>query len=228
MSIFRDRREAGRQLAQRLLRYKDRPNTIVLALPRGGVPVGFEVAQALHLPLDVLLIRKLGLPHQEELAMGAIAEGDVRFLNEDVVRYWDIPQAIIDRVTKKETAELQRRAQLYRQGRPLAGLRGKTVILVDDGIATGAGMRAALRALAQQHPKGVVVAVPTAPKDFGEFFLDMADETVQVQPLQQGGVGAAYEDFSQTTDEEVIRLLEEAQAPMAMAAEDERRVLYGY
>jgi predicted phosphoribosyltransferase len=193
MWAFPDRHEAGKALAGRLGAYKGKADAVVLALPRGGVPVGYEVAKALDLPLDILLIRKLGLPGQEELAMG-------------------IPRQTIDKVVEKEQAELERRVALYRQGRPLASLRNKTVILVDDGVATGAGMHAALRAVRQHDPRRVIVAVPTAPADVHGYFVGLADAVVSLHTLDRGGVSAAYRDFRQTSDEEVIQLLDEAEA----------------
>src|SRR4029450_263894 len=160
--FFRDRREAGRLLAAKLTAYANRPDVIVLALPRGGVPVGFEVAQALNAPLDIFLVRKLGVPGHEELAMGALASGGVRVLNEDVVRMLRISDAVIDAVAKEEQRELERRERLYRDGRPAIDVRGRTVILVDDGLATGSSMRAAILALRRQNPAAIVVAVAGA------------------------------------------------------------------
>src|SRR5690606_29701149 len=162
--IFEDRQDAGRALAERLSDYAGRPDVIVLALPRGGVPVGAEVARALGAPLDVLVVRKLGLPGQEELAMGAIASGGVRVLNEEVVSLTGVPREVIDRVAEEEGRELERREAAYRGDRPPPDVAGRTVILVDDGIATGSTLRAAVEALRKQGPARIVVAVPTAPK----------------------------------------------------------------
>src|SRR3981189_2671847 len=175
---FRDRREAGRQLSQHLAAYANRPDVLVLALPRGGVPVAFEVARALHAPLDVFLVRKLGLPGREELAMGAIASGGVRVLNEDVVRALRIPENVIDAVAATEQQELERRERLYRGDRPPPYVRGRTVILVDDGLATGAAMLAAIKALRKMQPARIVVAVPVASRDTCEALGSEADDVV--------------------------------------------------
>jgi predicted phosphoribosyltransferase len=215
--FFADRREAGRFLAGKLTGYADRPDVLVLALPRGGVPVAFEVASALHAPLDVFLVRKLGVPGHEELAMGAIASGGVRVLNEDVVRALRIPGDVLEAVAEAEQAELERRERIYRGDRPPPDVRGRTVILVDDGLATGSTMRAAVAALRRQGPARIVVAVPVgAPETCAEFERE-ADEVVCARtPEPFYAVGLWYGDFSQTTDEEVHELLEraaEAQAP---------------
>jgi predicted phosphoribosyltransferase len=209
---FRDRREAGRFLASRLAHYAGRPDVVVLALPRGGVPVAYEVARALNAPLDVFLVRKLGVPGHEELAMGAVATGGVRVLNERVVRALGMPEDVIDAVARREQAELARRERVYRQGRPPPDVRGKTVILVDDGLATGATMQAAIRALRQIQPARVVVAVPTASRDTCEALAQQVDEVVcATTPEPFYGVGAWYEDFSQTTDDEVRDMLARAE-----------------
>jgi putative phosphoribosyl transferase len=208
---FVDRTEAGKLLAARLTEYADRRDTIVLALPRGGVPVAFEIARALSAPLDVFLVRKLGLPGQEELAMGAIATGGVRVLNRDVVAYLAIPQRIIDKVARQEQQELERRERLYRGDRPAPELRGVTVILVDDGLATGSTMRAAIAALKKSEPGRIVVAVPVAPPSAVEELEKEVDEVVCVfTPEPFDGVGRWYQDFSQTTDQEVRSLLDRA------------------
>jgi putative phosphoribosyl transferase len=206
---FRNRTEAGQLLARKLRRYADRPNIIVLALPRGGVPVANEVAKSLHAPLDVFLVRKLGVPGQEELAMGAIATGDVRVLNEDVVRALKIPQRVIDSVAAQEARELERRERLYRGDRPSRDVNSRTVILVDDGLATGSSMRAAVAALRQKNPRRIVVAVPVAAAATCREFEAEVDEIVCYQtPEPFYSVGLWYDDFSQTTDEEIRQLLE--------------------
>jgi predicted phosphoribosyltransferase len=212
--VYRDRTEAGRVLAERLGAYADRPDVIVLALPRGGVPVGYEVARALHAPLDVFIVRKLGVPGHEELAMGAVATGGVRVLNEQVVRGLGIPDSVIDAVASWELEELRRRERLYRGERPPPDVRGKTVILVDDGLATGSTMLAAVRALRQQQPARIVVAVPIAAPDTCELLRAEVDDVVcAVTPEPFYAVGLWYRDFSQTTDEEVRELLAQATEP---------------
>lgn len=211
MAIFKDRRDAGRKLAQYLTRYTNRPDVVVLALPRGGVPVAFEVAGALHTPLDIFLVRKLGIPGHEELAMGAIALGGLRVLNEDIVGALNVPNAVLDVVTRRERAELERRERAYRGDRPPLDVRGKTVILVDDGLATGSSMRAAVAGLRARQPAQIVVAVPTAAPETCEAFENEVDDVVcAVTPQPFFSVGTWYEDFSQTSDEAVRRLLEEA------------------
>lgn len=208
---FVDRTEAGKLLAAGLTHYAGRQDTIVLALPRGGVPVAFEIARALSAPLDVFLVRKLGLPGQEELAMGAIATGGVRVLNRDVVAYLNIPQRTIDTVARQEQQELDRRERLYRGDRPAPELRGVTVILVDDGLATGSTMRAAIAALKKLEPGRIVVAVPVAPPSAVEELKQEVDEVVCIfTPEPFDGVGRWYQDFSQTTDQEVRDLLKRA------------------
>jgi putative phosphoribosyl transferase len=212
VSRFRDRRDAGRQLATRLAPYALDASVIVLALPRGGVPVGFEVAQALGVPLDVFLVRKLGVPGQEELAMGAVATGGVRVLNDDVVAGLGIPPYVIEAVTAWQQRELEQRERLYRDNRPPHDVQGRTVILVDDGLATGATMHAAVKALRRQRPAHIIVAVPTAAPAVCEAFRAEADDVVcAVTPEPFYSVGLCYEDFSQTTDEEVREQL--ARAP---------------
>jgi len=211
---FRDRHEAGRVLATRLLAYANRPDVLVLALPRGGVPVGFEVAHALKAPLDVFLVRKLGVPGHEELAMGALASGGVRVLNEDVVRQLRIPDAVIDAVAREEQRELERRDRLYRDGRPPIDVRGRTVILVDDGLATGSTMRAAILALRRQHPAAIVVAVPVAAATTcAEFASEVDDVVCASTPEPFYAVGLWYADFTQTTDQQVHDLLARASMP---------------
>jgi len=206
---FADRREAGKQLAKKLMAYANRPDVSVLALPRGGVPVAYEVARALHAPLDVFLVRKLGVPGQEELAMGAIATGGVRVLNEDVTAYVD--EAVIDAVAQREQLELIRRERLYRGDRPAPEVRDRTVILVDDGLATGSTMRAAAMALRKMGPSKIIVAVPVAAEETGHEFRREVDEVVcAMTPEPFMAVGLWYRDFSQTSDEEVRTLLEQA------------------
>ncbi len=214
---FRDRREAGRLLAEKLAAYANRPDVIVLALPRGGVPVAYEVARALGTPLDVFLVRKLGLPGHEEFAMGAVASGGVRVLNDDVVRTLQIPNSMIDAVVRRELEELARRARLYRGDRPPPDVRNRTVILVDDGLATGATMQAAIQALRQLQPARIVVAVPTASPETCEELGKEVDEIVcAITPDPFYAVGLWYSDFSQTSDEEVGDLLSSsANVPVA-------------
>jgi predicted phosphoribosyltransferase len=205
---FRDRAEAGQRLAEKLAAYANRPDVLVLALPRGGVPVAAEVARALNAPMDVFLVRKLGLPGQEELAMGAVATGGVRVLNESLVRALGVPGAVIETVTAQEEQELARRERLYRGDRPPPEVHGRTVILVDDGLATGATMLAAVRALRQQQPARIVVGVPTAAPETCEALKAEADDVIcAVTPEPFYSVGLWYENFSQTTDDEVRTLL---------------------
>ena len=207
--VFADRREAGVELASKVRHLANRNDVVVLALPRGGVPVAYEVAEALNAPLDIFLVRKLGLPGYPELARGAIASGGVHVLNPEVVRFYDVSSAAIDRVAQAERLELERREREYRRGRSMTNLRGKTVILVDDGLATGSTMRAAVEAVRQHQPARVVVAVPVgAPSTCAEF-ADITDETVCARtPQQFSAVGLWYRDFSQTTDDEVRSLLD--------------------
>jgi putative phosphoribosyl transferase len=210
---FRDRREAGRRLAQALAPLGGRPDVLVLALPRGGVPVGYEVAKALRAPLDVMLVRKLGVPGHEELAMGAIASGGVRVVSKDVVTTLGIDEREIAAVAATEEEELQRRERAYRDARSPPDVRGRTVILVDDGLATGSTMRAAAAALKAQGADHIVVAVPVAPPETCEALRAEVDEVVcALAPEPFLAVGLWYEDFSQTTDEEVRELLQHAAA----------------
>jgi putative phosphoribosyl transferase len=216
MIHFRDRREAGRKLAQELLQYGDSEDAIVLALPRGGVPVAYEVALALNLPLDVFIVRKLGLPGQEELAIGAIASGGIRVLNEDLIHMLHIPEKAIDCVAEREIQELQRRERKYRGNRPAPEVRDRIVILIDDGLATGASMRAAVAALRLQDPKRIVVAVPIAAPETCQALENEVDEIIcTLTPEPFVGVGWWYEDFSQTTDEGVRLFLEDAHRRLA-------------
>ncbi|MGH9928308.1 MAG: phosphoribosyltransferase [Pyrinomonadaceae bacterium] len=217
--VFRDRSEAGQFLAEKLDEYSNRPDVIVLALPRGGVPVAYEVAKRLHAPLDVFVVRKLGVPGYEELAMGAIASGGVRVLNLDVVSYLGIEDVVIDEVAARELRELQRRELLYRGAHASLDVAGRTVIIVDDGLATGSTMRAAVKALRQKHAKKIVVAVPVGARETCDSFTTEAD-TVAVcaitpEPFQ--AVGLWYQDFLQTTDDEVRTLLARAQQGRAAA-----------
>ena len=206
--IFQDRKDAGRQLALRLTDYANRSGLLVLGLPRGGVPVAYEVARELHAPLDVFLVRKLGVPGQEELAMGAIASGGVRVINEDVVSHLHIPDSVIDAVAKQELRELERRELAYRGDRPSPDVKDRTAILIDDGLATGSTMRAAALALRKQDPAQIVVAVPVAAAQTCDEFRSVVDEIIcAVTPERFYGVGLWYEDFSQTSDEEVRELL---------------------
>jgi putative phosphoribosyl transferase len=211
---FQDRADAGRQLAEQLLEHGGRDDVIVLALPRGGVPVGFEVAHRLKVPLDVFVVRKLGVPGHEELAMGAIASGGVRVLNEDVLYVIPDAQAIVEMVTATERAELERRERNYRDNRPAPDVKGKTVILVDDGLATGATMRAAAAALRQQGAAKIIIAVPVGAPSTCHEIRNAADDVIcLISPGSFIGVGQYYEGFSQTSDEEVRDLLVQAQTP---------------
>jgi predicted phosphoribosyltransferase len=213
MRIFQDRRQAGRRLAEELSHYAGRDDVIVLALPRGGVPVGYEVARRIGAPLDVFLVRKLGTPGQPELGMGAIATGGVRVMNDDVVGSLGIAPEQIEQVAEREGEELRRRQEAYRGDRPEPKLEGRVAILVDDGLATGATMKAAVRAVRAQAPQRIVVGVGTAPPRTAEEFRSLVDEFVcLVEPAMFMGVGGSYADFSQTSDAEVRRLLEGANA----------------
>jgi predicted phosphoribosyltransferase len=220
--IYRDRIDAGKQLADRLKEYANRDDVLVLALPRGGVPVAYEVAKALRVPLDIFLVRKLGVPGHEELAMGAIATGGVRVLNDDVVNYLQITGDVIDAVAASEQRELERRERAYRGNQPEPNVRGKTVILVDDGLATGSTMRAAAAALRQQNPAKIIVAVPvSAAQTCDEYRMGVDDIICAKIPEPFMGVGMWYRDFSQTTDDEVRELL--ADAAVWDSVESDRR-----
>ena len=209
--IFKDRTDAGRKLAARLTRYADQDNVLVLALPRGGVPVAYEVAKELKAPLDVFLVRKLGVPGHEELAMGAIASGGVRVVNEELVNYLGIPDQVIDGIAAVEQRELERRALAYRDDRPPPDVKDRIVILIDDGLATGSTMRAAALSLRLQKPRRIVVAVPVSSPETCDEFRSEVDEIVcAFTPQNLQGVGLWYEDFSQTSDEEVRELLKRA------------------
>jgi putative phosphoribosyl transferase len=206
--IFKDRADAGRKLAARLTRYADRGDVLVLALPRGREPVAYEVAKELKAPLDVFLVRKLGVPGYEELAMGAIASGGVRVINEELVNYLGIPDQVIEAIAAVEQRELERRALTYRDNRPPPDVKDRVVILIDDGLATGSTMRAAAASLRRQKPRRIVVAVPVSSSEICDEFRSEVDEIVcAVTPQNFQGVGLWYDDFSQTSDEEVRQLL---------------------
>jgi putative phosphoribosyl transferase len=209
--VFRDRSAAGVQLAAELMRYAGDPNVIVLGLPRGGVPVAYQVARALRAPLDLFVVRKLGVPGHRELAMGAIASGGIRVLNPEVVQALRIPEPMIDAVAAQEQKELQRQQRAYRGDVPFPDLAGRTVIVVDDGLATGSTMRAAVRALRQLEPARIVVAAPVAAAETCRSLAKEADEVVCVStPESFHAVSMWYEEFSQTSDEEVRYLLDSA------------------
>jgi putative phosphoribosyl transferase len=208
---FIDRHDAGRVLASRLDKYTGRDDVIVLGLPRGGVPVAHEVAQALGAPMDLFLVRKLGTPGRRELAMGAIASGGIRVLNDDVVRSYGIPESAIDQVAREEEQELQRRERAYRDGRPAPALEDRIVILVDDGLATGSTMRAAVQAVRQRHPSRVVVAVPVGARETCAELAAAADEVICARmPEPFSAVGQWYLNFAQTEDDDVRRLLQQS------------------
>lgn len=210
-----DRKDAGQQLAQKLAAYAGQPDSLVLGLARGGVPVAYEIATILHLPLDVLIVRKLGVPGHEELAMGAIASGGIQVLNTDVVEQLRIPQNVIDAVIERESKELNRRDEAYRGNRPRPDFRGKTVILVDDGIATGATLRAAIGLVRTRNPSRIVVAVGVAPSETVDRLADQVDEFVcLLQPEPFWGVGMWFERFYPTSDTEVRTLLERSMHQM--------------
>lgn len=205
---FSNRIDAGKQLAVGLKQYADRDDVLVLALPRGGVPVAYEVARALNAPLDLLLVRKLGVPGHEEFAMGAIASEDTVFINESTVKSLHIDKQTVDNVIQKEQRELQKREALFRDARPKVEVKGRTVIIVDDGLATGATMKAAIQALRQRQPAAIVLAVPTAPRDvINDFEDDVEDVICLMTPEPFGGVGRWYMDFPQTSNETVLEYL---------------------
>jgi putative phosphoribosyl transferase len=207
--LFRDRREAGRRLGRVLAQSGFHGSPLILALPRGGVPVAAEVSRALEAPLDVLVVRKLGVPGHEEYAMGAIASGGIRILRKDLIESLELPRSAVEAVVAREAAELARREILYRGGRMHLPVAGRTVIVVDDGIATGSTMLAAVQLLRQQHARYIIVAVPVAPPDTVRSLQVEADEVLTLfQPEPFGAVGYFYEDFSQTTDEEVREILD--------------------
>lgn len=207
---FRDRITAGRHLATRLKAYQNRPNTLVMALPRGGVPVAYKVAQALNLPLDICLVRKLGVPGHPELALGEIASGGIRILNDDILSGRNISEETLERVTTTELRELRRRDRVYRGDRPQPVIRDQTIILIDDGIATGATMRAAIAVLKAQRPQKIIVAIPVAPLDTFQALSAEADQVICLAtPNPFYALGFWYENFAQVTDDEVRQLLEQ-------------------
>ena len=217
--IFQNRTDAGRYLATKLSEYAGRGDVVVLALPRGGVPVAFEVSQALNAPLDIFLVRKLGVPGHQELAMGAIASGAVLVRNESVLRYLNIPDDALSTVAVNEQKELERRERAYRGNRPTPDLKARAAILIDDGLATGSTMRAAAAAVRQKEPARIMVAVPVGAPETCAELRDEVDEIVCVAtPHPFGGVGMWYADFSQTTDEEVRKLLEKANLQLNYAS----------
>lgn len=217
--FFTNRSEAGRFLARMLKQYANDPNVVVLALPRGGVPVAYEVAQALKAPLDVFVVRKLGLPGYEEYGMGAIASGGIRVLNEQIVSYLQISDEVVDEITALELSELERRERLYRGTRAPVDVTGRTVIIVDDGMATGSTMRAAVKALRKKKPRQIVVAVPVGERNTCESFNNEIDTMAvcAITPEPFEAVGLWYRNFHQTTDAEVQQLLEMAQQTRAAA-----------
>jgi len=218
-NIFKDRKDAGRFLARRLSKYRNREDVVVLALPRGGVPVAYEVAKMLNAPLDIFLVRKLGVPGFEEYAMGAIAGGGIRVLNEALISQLEIPVEVVDQVTAKEFTELERRERLYRGARHPLDVTGQTVIVVDDGMATGATMRAAVKALRRKRPRKIIVAVPVGERVICDSFKHDTD-TVAIcatMPEPFNAIGAFYRHFPQTTDAEVQQLLNQAWQTKAAA-----------
>lgn len=224
---FQDRAEAGRALAERLVQYTDHPNTLVLALPRGGVPVAFEIAETLKLPLDIFVVRKLGLPGHEEFAIGAIASGGARVLNQDLIHRLSIDDKLVEQIVAREQKELERRERTYRGQYPASDFQGQTLILVDDGMATGSSMHAAIMALREQRPAALIVAVPIAARSTCDELASFADEVVCLEtPLNFRAVGLWYRDFSQVTDEEVIDLIERNQKHRKIWEQQKRRHEY--
>lgn len=223
MVPFHDRTEAGRVLASMLAEYTNRPDLLVLGLPRGGVPVAYEVSRTLNAPLDVILVRKLGVPGQEELAMGAISSGGVRVLNSEIVSALGVSQAEIEAVTERETRELEHRERMYRNNRPGPEVSGKTIILVDDGLATGSTMRAAVAALRGRQPRSIVVAVPVAARStYEELRAEVSEVVCAKTPEQFYAVGLWYQDFSEVSDEKIRDLLDRAASQHGSA----RKVLF--
>jgi predicted phosphoribosyltransferase len=216
---FRDRAEAGRLLAEKLKRFQGRDDVVVLALPRGGMPVGFEVASVLHAPLEAFVVRKLGVPFHQELAMGAIASGATCFINQDIVRSLKIPPEQLERVIESEQRELARRESQYRDPQQKLNITNKTVILVDDGLATGATMHAAVEGVRTHEPVAIIVAVPVSARDTYKKFRNEVDDIVAVAlPDEFNSVGQWYRDFTQTTDQQVADLLERARSALPVAA----------
>jgi putative phosphoribosyl transferase len=214
--IFRDRKQAGELLARKLTKYANREDVVVLAIPRGGVPVGFEVARALHAPLDVFIVRKLGVPWQEELAFGAVATGGVRVLDEQIMESLQLTPEQIEKVTERENKELERRERVYRGKRAALAVKGKLVLLVDDGIATGSSMLAGITALRQLEPAQIIIAIPVAPPTTCARLRKKADDLVCVSmPESFFAIGQFYENFQPTSDVEVCALVEEASASTA-------------
>ncbi len=208
--LFQDRTDAGRRLAQRLMRYQDK-STIVLALPRGGVVVGYEIAQALRVPLDVIITHKIPAPGNPEYAIGAVAENGEAQLNQDEIRLLGIPSTYVQRETQRQLEEIERRKRLYRGDKPLPSLAGRTAIIVDDGVATGYTMMAAVKAVKAERPREVVVAVPVGPRETLDELGEMADDVVVIDtPTPFFAVGAFYRNFEQTSDEDVQRILDQA------------------
>ena len=211
MSLFKNRTDAGQQLASKLLTYQNEKAILILALPRGGVPVAFEIAKVLHAPLTVFLVKKLGVPGHEEVAMGAVAEGNIHILNQDLIQQLGITEQQIQHILQKKQQELTWHLQHYRQGKCLPTLNNKTIILVDDGIATGSTFKAAIQALKTLKPKKLVIAAPVASQDSLQEIASLADETVCLAtPEPFYGVGQWYQHFDQTSDEEVLYLLQTA------------------
>lgn len=215
-SRFHDRTEAGRLLAVQLADYANNPDMLVLGLPRGGVPVAYQIAKAIHAPLDVWLVRKLGVPGQEELAMGAIASGSIMVLNNEIIQALGISQRVIQQVAADEKQELERRDRAYRGDHPPLNVQDRTIVLVDDGIATSSTLRAAIAALQQQQPKRIVVAAPVCPPSVCEALRSIVDEVICLAtPEPLSSIGMWYEDFSQTTDDEVRELLQQSATELA-------------
>lgn len=216
MARFLNRSDAGRQLAERLLHYAGRQDVIALALPRGGVPVAFEVAKALHVPLDVFMVRKLTIPGYKKLAMGAVASGGTRVLNDSLVHSPRVPPGAVQQVTARESRELERREQIYRGDRPRPDLRAKTILLIDDGLVSGVTMRTAVKALRTHGPNRIVVGVPTAAAEVTGELEWVADEAVWLQtPPMSAGIASSYQEFPQVTDDDVRDLLARAAEPMS-------------